>query len=114
VAVLIVDGANVVGSVPNGWWRDRLGAARRLRDAIAPLASEYDEVILVVEGQARDLESAPEVRVVKAPGEGDDTIVEVVREFGPDAVVVTADRGLRDRVEPLGATVIGPRSLAYS
>jgi len=37
---IIVDGANVVGSRPDGWWRDRAGAAVRLRDQLAPLATE--------------------------------------------------------------------------
>ncbi len=37
---VIVDGANVVGSRPDGWWRDRAGAARRLRDELAPLVNE--------------------------------------------------------------------------
>ncbi len=36
---IIVDGANVVGSRPDGWWRDRAGAALRLRDQLEPLAS---------------------------------------------------------------------------
>ena len=35
---LIVDGANVVGSRPDGWWRDRAGAAVRLYDELAGLA----------------------------------------------------------------------------
>jgi 8-oxo-dGTP diphosphatase len=35
---IIVDGANVVGSRPDGWWRDRVGAAVRLRDQLEPLA----------------------------------------------------------------------------
>jgi 8-oxo-dGTP diphosphatase len=34
---LIVDGANVMGSRPDGWWHDRPGAARRLRDQLVPL-----------------------------------------------------------------------------
>jgi ADP-ribose pyrophosphatase YjhB (NUDIX family) len=37
---IIVDGANVVGSRPDGWWRDRPGAAIRLRDQLAPLVIE--------------------------------------------------------------------------
>ena len=37
--LIVVDGANVVGSVPDGWWRDRRGAAERLRDALVPLAA---------------------------------------------------------------------------
>jgi hypothetical protein len=36
---IIVDGANVVGSRPDGWWRDRAGAAVRLHDELAKLAA---------------------------------------------------------------------------
>lgn len=118
----MVDAANVVGSVPDGWWRDRAGAVRRLRDSLAPVAAEGlpgipapVEVVLVVEGAARDISSIPGVRVVAAPGSGDDTIVEEVRgdAAGRTCVVVTADRALRDRVSVLGATVLGPRVLPY-
>jgi uncharacterized protein YaiI (UPF0178 family) len=119
--VLIVDAANVVGSVPDGWWRDRAGAARRLRDALAEVAERGlpqlagpVEVILVVEGAARDVSSSPTVRVAVAPGSGDDAIVDLVRERCDEAVVVvTSDRGLRERVLALGATTVGPRSLPY-
>jgi rRNA-processing protein FCF1 len=48
------------------------------------------------------------VRVVQAPGSGDDTIVTVVRELAGDCFVVTADRGLRDRCTAQGAKVLGP------
>jgi hypothetical protein len=120
MAVLIVDAANVVGSVPNGWWRDRRAAARRLRDALKDVSSEGLgelkpplDVVLVVEGRARGVESIEGVRVVEAAGSGDDTIVQLAGQGSGDVVVVTADRGLRDRVEALGAKVIGPRSLAY-
>lgn len=107
---LIVDAANVVGSVPDGWWRDRLGATIRLRDALA--ADRPDpETVLVVEGAARDVESVEGVRIVAAPGSGDDTIVDLVRELGPPCVVVTADRELSRRVRALGANVAGPRSI---
>lgn len=120
MAVLIVDGANVVGSVPNGWWRDRRGAAARLRDAIAPVSRNGLgsiepplDVVLVVEGQAKGLESSHSVTVIEADGSGDDKIVELVRDSDDEVVVVTADRELRYRVEALGAKVVGPRSLAY-
>jgi uncharacterized protein YaiI (UPF0178 family) len=111
--LLIVDGANVVGSVPDGWWRDRAGATARLRDALAQDRSGADEeVILVVEGKARNVPSVEGVRVVAAPGSGDDTIVQLVREnAGRDITVVTADRGLRDRVTALGARVVGPSTV---
>ncbi|NEB86162.1 NTP pyrophosphohydrolase, partial [Streptomyces anulatus] len=55
--LVIVDAANVVGSVPDGWWRDRRGAATRLRDALVPYAAAGlpglpgpVELVLVVEG----------------------------------------------------------------
>jgi hypothetical protein len=121
--VVVVDGANVVGSVPDGWWRDRRGAAERLRDALVPLAARGLpdlpgplEVVLVVEGAARGVTGLPEVRVVAAGGSGDDRIVELVREARTEqpereCLVVTADRELRARVGALGAAVTGPRSV---
>lgn len=118
--LLVVDAANVVGSVPDGWWRDRHGAAERLRDDLVPYAEEgvpgYPgpvEVVLVVEGSARGVGSVPGVRTVAAPGTGDDRIVRLVAEEAPNrpCVVVTADRGLRERVRALGAGVTGPRTI---
>ncbi|MEV4413804.1 hypothetical protein [Catellatospora sp. NPDC049609] len=121
--LLIVDAANVVGSVPDGWWRDRAGAATRLRDAIAPLAADGLpglpgplDVVLVVEGAARDVPGVAGVRVHAAPRSGDDAIVDLVRQetvARPVLVVATADRELRERVGELGARIIGPRSLPY-
>jgi hypothetical protein len=109
-ALLIVDSANVVGSVPDGWWRDRAAATARLRDALAEDPS--GDVVLVVEGKARDVPSVPGVRVVAAPGSGDDAIVALVRDNPDrDVTVVTADRGLRDRVTALGARVLGPSAV---
>ncbi|WP_052868572.1 PIN domain-containing protein [Streptomyces niger] len=118
---LIVDGANVVGSVPDGWWHDRRGAAERLRDGLAAygetgvpgIAEPPVELVLVVEGAARGVASVDGVRVESAGGSGDDRIVELVAGLpdGRSCVVVTADRGLRARVEALGARVAGPRSV---
>jgi hypothetical protein len=117
--LLVVDAANVVGSVPDGWWRDRAGAAARLRDALVEVAEHGLptlpgplEVVLVVEGKARHVESVPGVHVVPAPGSGDDQIVEVVRTNpARPCTVITADRALRHRVEALNATVLGPRTV---
>ncbi len=118
---LVVDAANVVGSVPDGWWRDRAGATERLRDALAGLggrglpgiAEPPLEVILVVEGAARSVRATSEVRVLVAAGSGDDTIVELVAAKGPEqrCLVVTSDRVLRERVRALGAEVVGPRTV---
>lgn len=114
--LLIVDGANVVGSRPDGWWRDRAGAAARLRDRLAAAVERgvlpaAVGVVLVVEGRARDIDRSARISVVAAPGSGDDAIVGVVGNAGGAATVVTADRGLRDRVTALGASVVGPGTL---
>ncbi|MFJ5886129.1 NTP pyrophosphohydrolase [Kitasatospora cineracea] len=121
--LLVVDGANVVGSVPDGWWRDRRGAAERLRDALVPVAADGLPglpgplaVVLVVEGAARGVAGVPGVRVVSAPGSGDDRIVELVAAEAAAApgrrlLVVTADRELRARVAALGAEPLGPRTV---
>ncbi|MFC7243760.1 hypothetical protein ACFQO7_14900 [Catellatospora aurea] len=121
--LLVVDAANVVGSVPDGWWRDRLGAATRLRDAVARIADTGLpqlpgplDVVLVVEGAARGVADTPGVHVLAAPRSGDDAIVDLVRQETAERstiVVATADRGLRDRVTALGAQIVGPRTLPY-
>jgi predicted RNA-binding protein with PIN domain len=116
VHVLIIDGANVVGSRPDGWWRDRAGAARRLQEQLSTAELPHDEVLLVLEGTARQGNPAGQdgrLRTVHAQGSGDDAIVEAVvaqRDVsgGRDVTVVTADRVLRQRVEAAGATSVSP------
>lgn len=115
---LVVDGANVVGSVPDGWWRDRPRAARSLHAGLIALAASGAEVTLVLEGRA--VPELPEgvvdgvtVRWARRPGRdaGDERIVELVA-VDPDPAsltVVTADRALREAVQALGASVSGPR-----
>lgn len=122
---LIVDAANVVGSRPDGWWRDRVGATNRLLAALAGLARDglvadgpgpvtpYQRLLpglrVVVEGAARAAQApvegwwAPALSVVVATGSGDDTIV-LEAQADPQAVVVTADRGLRARLPPTSPT----------
>ena len=104
---LVVDAANVVGSRPDGWWRDRAGAARRLAGSIvAVLVSRPDDLVelldgpapssasagtagqdpavqvhLVLEGAAGkvdDLPTHPLLDVVHAPADGDSAIVALV------------------------------------
>jgi 8-oxo-dGTP diphosphatase len=138
---LVVDAANTVGSRPDGWWRDRAGANRRLVEGCAVLATggvpgaelpdgldfaalsrTWPRVVVVVEGAARAVadDVAPGgVDVVAAARSGDDEIVAAVRRAGgaPDrgpagpVLVVTADRELRARVERLGSVTVGPRWL---
>ena len=119
--LLVVDAANVVGSVPDGWWRDRRAAAVRLRDSLVACAERGVpgrpgplEVLLVVEGRARGVSPVPGVGVDEAPGSGDDRIVALAAEAvaaGRVCVVVTADRELRRRVAVLGADTVGPRTV---
>ena len=125
---IIVDGANVVGSRPDGWWRDRAGAAVRLHDELGgdPSGLVQVRVILVLEGAARAAEpriaerartaesgrvragDAGGVHVVSAPGSGDDEIVRLARSRAGRRIVVTADRELRRRSLAAGAQVAGP------
>jgi 8-oxo-dGTP diphosphatase len=122
--VMVVDTANVMGSRADGWWRDRKGAAERLRDEIARLRAVTDvpgaavkvcfpQVVMVVEGAARRVSGVPGADVVPAPGSGDDTIAELAAQAAPDErrLVVTADRELRARCAAAGASVTGPRWL---
>jgi len=121
VTVLLVDAANVVGARPDGWWRDRAGATERLLTRLADLPGRtvpgpdggelpVTEVVAVVEGQARAAEGPEGVRVVRAPGSGDDALAATAAELaarGEPLLVVTADRGLRARL-PAGVPVTGP------
>jgi 8-oxo-dGTP diphosphatase len=121
-ATIVVDVANVMGSRPDGWWRDRAGAAVRLHREIAALAAsgrpvlpgqtEPPEFVLVLEGAARAaaarIGAGDRVRVVRADGSGDDAIVALARELPGRRFVVTADRELQRRCEAAGAVVLRP------
>ncbi|UER54817.1 hypothetical protein HJG43_10005 [Kineosporiaceae bacterium SCSIO 59966] len=112
--VLVVDAANVVGSRPTGWWRDRAGAAARLHASLLAADLDTNLVVLVLEGAARAGQAegtVGRVRTVHAEGSGDDAVVATVHEHGAggdDVTVVTADRGLRERVTAAGGTCVGP------
>ena len=112
--VLVVDGANVVGSRPDGWWKDRAGAARRLHERLLVADTSYDDIVLVLEGAAKSGVRAGRdghVLTVHAARDGDATIVEqasLAAGRGSAVTVVTADRFLRARVEGVGAQAVGP------
>jgi hypothetical protein len=116
---LVVDAANVVGSRPDGWWRDRPGAAARLLDRLETAlgtGAVVGPVVVVLEGAARagaaaGRRSPPGLTVVHADTDGDSAIVAEVSTLlagGTDTTVVTADRGLRARVLAAGAGVLPP------
>jgi hypothetical protein len=121
MTTVLVDVANVVGSRPDGWWRDRAGATTRLLDRLAALVGTAPAgpagnpvpvvaLVAVVEGRARDVPAPDGVRLVRAEGSGDDALAAVARDLADgddELLVVTADRGLRDRLPPT-ARVTGP------
>lgn len=108
---------NVIGSVPDGWWKDRGDALRRLLDAVA--AHDFDEWVVVV-ADGRPVDDVPagthgdlELRYAGRSDRdaADDDIVALVAELddGEPVTVVTSDRGLVDRLPP-GTRVEGARS----
>jgi uncharacterized protein YaiI (UPF0178 family) len=107
-----IDAMNVIGSRPDGWWRDRDGAVRRLIDQVQAWADANGEEATVV------LDAGPDdavgrhgrVLVVQAARRGrdgaDDEIVALVGDHD-DALVVTSDAQLAARVRARGARVEG-------
>jgi hypothetical protein len=118
--MLVVDAANVVGSRPDGWWRDRGKAAEKLCRGLAEAVDAgrlEPPLVVVLEGAARQgVEEGKQngLRVVHAPRSGDDTIAELVAQAvadGQTVTVITADRELQERARQVGGDVVGPRWL---
>ena len=117
---VFVDGNNVMGSRPDGWWRDRAGAARRLVAEIIPLALGHGGVWTIVFDRKEPprMPPSPECIIVVHTGHGrrdgaDDRIVELVHERSDRAssLVYTSDAKLRIRVKALGTQVMGSGTL---
>ena len=113
--VLLVDAANVIGSRPTGWWKDRPGAARafveRVRAAVRTRSARPDPVVVVLEGKARDGVDPGEaegVTVVHAPRSGDDKLLEVIAGADGPVTLVSADRALCERAGTWGPPSCGP------
>ncbi|MHB2022112.1 MAG: hypothetical protein ACYCO3_02085 [Mycobacteriales bacterium] len=113
-ALVLVDVANVVGSRPTGWWRDRAGAARKFCDQVRAAAASgrlEPPIVLVVEGAARRgvaEGSSAGVEVVHAAGSGDDTLVELAAAATSQVLLISSDRQLRERVARQGGRASGP------
>ena len=118
--LVIVDGNNVMGSRPDGWWRDRHRAMQRLVDEVAAHAAGADgEWTIVFDGRPRRLTVPPDtpLSVVYSERRGvnaaDDRIVELAADSTPhrSVLVYTSDRDLRARVTTFGADVKGAGAL---
>lgn len=109
----LVDGMNVIGSRPDGWWRDRDGAMRRLVADLDAFASATGEAVTVVyDGRRRDVGTdRVDVRFAsrRGPDAADDDIA-ALTAADPDPAtlrVVTSDAALAGRVAEAGASVVG-------
>jgi predicted RNA-binding protein with PIN domain len=117
--VVVVDGNNVMGSRPDGWWRDRAGAARRLVAQLGEWAASNERDVLVVFDGAPpaglDAPARVEVRFARrsGPNAADDDIAALVAaDPAPERLrVVTSDAALARRVRAHGADVAGAREL---
>ncbi|MGI8580235.1 MAG: NYN domain-containing protein [Solirubrobacteraceae bacterium] len=110
----LIDGMNVIGTRPDGWWRDRDGAMARLVDLLEQWAAGTgDEVTVVFERPPSPPLRSTVITVAHAPrpkaNAADDEIVRrLSRDPDPGAVrVVTSDHALADQVRARGAGVIG-------
>ncbi|MHA3683794.1 NUDIX domain-containing protein [Leucobacter sp. HY1908] len=128
---VIVDAANVIGSVPDGWWKDRRGAAEKLRDRLELLAASpagiragfvgvpdarvpgldraFPDWVMVTEGVARGITPGQLVQIIDAELLGDDAIVretDVRAAAGALVAVTTSDAELKVRVGAVGAASI--------
>lgn len=107
----LVDGMNVIGSRPTGWWRDRPGAMRELVEDLRRLGQP---VTVVFDGRPFELDGGDDVEVRFASRRGrnaaDDDIAALAADAGDDVRVVTSDGGLAERVRRSGAEVVGARA----
>jgi predicted RNA-binding protein with PIN domain len=113
----LIDASNVIGSRPDGWWRDREAAARRLLDALEAFAEGQQEVVVVLDaGPAEWAGRDGALEVAIAPRRGRDAADdEIARRLDADpdpasVRVVTSDRALAARARERGAQVVGSRT----
>lgn len=103
---------NVIGSRPDGWWRDRRGAMTALVGRLEQwAAAQGDDVTVVLERPPSPPINSSVITVAHAPhaaaNSADDEIVRLVRaDARPDEIrVATSDTTLADRVRAAGGSV---------
>ena len=120
----IIDGNNVFGSRPDGWWNDRPRAQARLAQRVALWCRTHDEAVMLVfdaplSPGAAEL-AGGNLEIVEAPRRGrnaaDDHIVDLTAsaDASPPTTVVTSDRGPAGRASPGDVAVDGSRSVPRS
>ena len=111
----VIDGNNVFGSRPDGWWNDRPGAQRRFTQCVAEWCRTHDDDVTLVFDAPVTGETAllagGNLTVVEATRRGrnaaDHEIVELVNRLDAEETrVVTSDRGLRERL-PAAVEIVG-------
>ena len=109
----MVDGMNVIGTRPDGWWRDRDAAMARLVDLLERFAAATgDDVTVVFERKPNPPLRSTVIEIAHAKKRGPDAAdFEIVKRVKADArpaliQVVTSDRWLADAVSAEGAVVV--------
>ena len=113
----VIDGNNVFGSRPDGWWNDRPAAQRRFTQRVAEWCRTHDDDVTIVfdapVAESTSVLAGGNLSIVEATRRGrdaaDDEIAELVEHLVDDDIelrVVTSDRGLRER-RPSGVEVVG-------
>ncbi len=108
----VIDGMNVIGTRPDGWWRDRDAAMAKLVDRLERFSARTgDDVTVVFERPPRPPLRSTVIKIAHAPKRGPDAAdFEIVRIVEADSDprslhVVTSDNWLADAVRSKGATV---------
>ena len=104
----LVDGMNVIGSRPDGWWRDR---PRAMRELVEELKRLEEPVTVIFDGRSVEIDDTGEVEVVFASRSGrnaaDDDIAARAADAQEPLRVVTSDGELAARVRRSGVEVVG-------
>lgn len=112
----LVDGMNVIGSRPDGWWHNRRQAIATFVERLEQWAATHGDEVTVVFEHPLEVKSSS-ITVAHAPraaaNSADDEIVRLIQadQHPKDIRVATSDRALADRVRAEGASVYPAQQL---